>query len=132
MVRRHTPGRSHQSSKQKPEGGELWNRKGIRLAEIKGVRIVSGYVSPNIDIEEFKKYLGRLENCIRHARLEVLVAGHLNAKSPTWGSGVEDNRGGRVNRPSLCKQHVCTKYRRKSDVCGSTRAVSNGWFIDEE
>jgi hypothetical protein len=94
MVRRHTPGRGHQSSKQKPEGGELWNRKGIRLAEIKGVRIVSGYVSANIDIEEFKKYLGRMENCIRHARLEVLVAEHLNAKSPTWGSGVEDNRGG--------------------------------------
>jgi hypothetical protein len=60
---------------------------------IEGVRIVSGYVSPNIDIEEFKKYLGRLENCIRHARLEVLVARDLNAKSPIWGSEVGDNRG---------------------------------------
>jgi hypothetical protein len=67
--------------------------KGYVWVEIDGVRIVSGYASPNIGIEEFKKYLGRLENCIRHARLDVLVAGDLNAKSPIWGSGVEDNRG---------------------------------------
>jgi hypothetical protein len=67
--------------------------KGYVWVEIDGVIIVSGYASPNIGIEEFKKYLGRLENCIRHARLDVLVAGDLNAKSPIWGSGAEDNRG---------------------------------------
>jgi N-dimethylarginine dimethylaminohydrolase len=65
--------------------------KGYVWVEIDGVRIVSGYASPNIGIEKFKKYLGRLENCIRHARPDVLVAGDLNAKSPIWGSGVEDN-----------------------------------------
>ncbi|KAJ3619182.1 hypothetical protein Zmor_008738, partial [Zophobas morio] len=32
--------------------------KGYVWVEIDGVRIVSGYASPNIGIEEFKKYLG--------------------------------------------------------------------------
>jgi hypothetical protein len=67
--------------------------KGYVWVEIGGVRIVSGYVSPNTGIEEFKKYLGSLENCIRHSWLEVLVAGDLNAKSPIWRSGAGDNRG---------------------------------------
>jgi hypothetical protein len=67
--------------------------KGFVWAEMRGCRMISGYVSPNASYEEFQAFLEDLRSCIRNSSTEVLLAGDFNSKSPTWGSRTEDRRG---------------------------------------
>lgn len=56
--------------------------------------ILSCYVSPNADENDFLSYLDDLKMAIRKRRPhKLLIAGDFNAKSPRWGSDVEDRRG---------------------------------------
>lgn len=51
------------------------------------------YVSPNIHISEFKKYIDSVMTNIRNSKKEAIFAGDLNAKSTAWGSPYTDERG---------------------------------------
>ena len=61
--------------------------------DIEGVRVYSCYFSPNILYDYFVTQLDDLDDSIRTARTEILVAGDFNSKSPEWGSGQLDRRG---------------------------------------
>lgn len=57
---------------------------------------VSIYLSPNINIEEYAYRLGILSEFIREERTKgrrICVGGDFNAKSPSWGSNWQDDRG---------------------------------------
>lgn len=69
-----------------PGRGYMWVR-------IRGIRIYSCYVSPNISIDDYRDYLERLEASIRATSGEVILAGDFNAKHAEWGSVVNDLRG---------------------------------------
>ncbi|XP_026811330.1 uncharacterized protein LOC113552686 [Rhopalosiphum maidis] len=70
----------------KPGRGYVWVR-------IRGIRIYSCYVSPNITMDDYKDFIERLETSIRSGSGEVLLAGDFNAKHAEWGSAVSDQRG---------------------------------------
>lgn len=64
----------------------------VRLAG--DILLYSCYVSPNIDDDSFLSCLEDLKASIRKANPQrLLIAGDFNAKSPSWGSEVEDRRG---------------------------------------
>ena len=62
-------------------------------ADIDGTRVYSFYFSPNIKHEEFLTKLTKLEDSLRTAISDVLIAGDFNCKSPEWGSRKLDKRG---------------------------------------
>lgn len=66
---------------------------GFRWLEIKGYRLYSCYISPNVTFLEFEAFLVGLEASVRTATGPVVVAGDFNSKSPEWGSPREDRRG---------------------------------------
>lgn len=66
---------------------------GFVWLRIKGVRIYSCHVSPNITIDKYRDYLESLEASIRAGNGEVILAGDFNAKSAEWGSTVNETRG---------------------------------------
>jgi len=66
---------------------------GFRWLEIKGYRVYSCYISPNVNFLEFEGFLARLEASVRGANCPVVIAGDFNSKSPEWGSPKEDPRG---------------------------------------
>lgn len=56
--------------------------------------IFSCYISPNVPISVFRKFLDNLKVDIRKSTCtKILVGGDLNSKSQEWGSSVEDSRG---------------------------------------
>lgn len=61
--------------------------------DVGGMRIYSCYFSPNDQNEEFARQLDELEESLRMARCELLIAGDFNCKSPEWGSRRLDARG---------------------------------------
>lgn len=65
--------------------------------DIEGVRVYSCYFSPNDDYDDFISQLDDLEESLRTAHGEVLVAGDFNSKSPEWGSRKLDKRGEAVS-----------------------------------
>lgn len=69
-----------------PGRGYVWVR-------IRGIRIYSCYISPNISIDDYRDYLERLEDSIRATPGAVILAGDFNAKHAKWGSAVSDPRG---------------------------------------
>ncbi|XP_008180149.1 uncharacterized protein LOC103308492 [Acyrthosiphon pisum] len=66
---------------------------GFRWLEIKGYRLYSCYISPNVTFLEFEAFLVGLEASVRTATGPVVVSGDFNSKSPEWGSPREDRRG---------------------------------------
>ncbi|XP_018312253.1 uncharacterized protein [Mycetomoellerius zeteki] len=58
--------------------------------------VVSCYLPPSLDIEEYKDALRKLEHQVKMARPKALmIAGDFNARSPAWDRG-EGNRRGRI------------------------------------
>jgi len=66
---------------------------GFRWLEIKGYRLCSCYISPNVRFPEFEAFLSNLEASVMGATGPVVIAGDFNSKSPEWGSPIEDRRG---------------------------------------
>ncbi|CAI6356785.1 unnamed protein product [Macrosiphum euphorbiae] len=66
---------------------------GFRWLEIKGYRLYSCYISPNVTFLEFEAFLVGLEASVRTATGPVVVSGDFNSRSPEWGSPREDRRG---------------------------------------
>lgn len=67
--------------------------RGFTWIRVKGIRIYSCYISPNITMTEYKEYLENLETSIRSGSGEVILAGDFNAKNAEWGSSINDERG---------------------------------------
>lgn len=119
---------------------------GFRWLETNGYRIYSCYCSPNVSLNEFEAFLDGLETSIRGATCPVIVAGDLNAKSPEWGSPIEDRRG-RILADLLASTglSVCNQGNQPTFVRGTSKshldltlvtqaAASNvtGWEVLEE
>lgn len=70
-------------------------KKGITWIETEGgLFIASCYFSPNRPIEEYEEYMQELEDIIGLQRTtHLLVAGHFNAASYSWGSQRTNVRG---------------------------------------
>ncbi|KAJ3640617.1 hypothetical protein Zmor_027169 [Zophobas morio] len=54
------------------------------------------YISPNIDIGRYTKFLDDLGESVNTWEGEVVVAGDFNAKSPLWGSPIVNDPRGRL------------------------------------
>lgn len=55
------------------------------------------YISPNTDLNTYKRYIDGLMEDARAERGDIVIAGDFNAKSGTWGSDLEDRRGEYLN-----------------------------------
>ncbi|CAH1384896.1 unnamed protein product, partial [Tenebrio molitor] len=61
---------------------------------VEDIVIYGCYISPNIELSEFKIHIRDLMLDIRRAAdRDVIVCGDFNAKSHLWGSPIEDERG---------------------------------------
>lgn len=57
------------------------------------IRIVSCYVSPNVDNDSYSRFLDSLDRMIDADSLPLIIAWDFNAHSILWGSPVTDGRG---------------------------------------
>lgn len=51
------------------------------------------YISPNVQIQAYIKFLDRLENITGQRREEEIVAGDFNVKATEWVFSTADERG---------------------------------------
>lgn len=77
--------------------GGLMTRKrgcgrGYAWMDLSEPRVYSCYISPNVAIEEFNRFLEDLSDDIRGSTLPVILGGDFNAKSYLWGDK-QDGRG---------------------------------------
>lgn len=72
----------------------LYKTKGIVSIQVDNYIYISCYFSPNISIESYVEKISELENFLNTVNYNnCVIAGDFNAKSPSWGSNVLDNRG---------------------------------------
>lgn len=64
--------------------------------KVEDVTIVSCYLTPSDNIEEFERKLNGIEDFIRMTPGHVIVAGDLNARAVDWGMQTTDARGRRI------------------------------------
>lgn len=67
--------------------------QGYAWIRVKGIRIYSCFVSPNIHITDFEKYLSDLDRSIRSTDGEIIIARDFNAKHSDWDPEHNDRRG---------------------------------------
>lgn len=71
-----------------------WGKaKGFVWVKIKDVYIYSIYISPNVSDEAYEVFLQNIQDDMEDKGDKIIVGGDFNAKSPIWGSKVEDGRG---------------------------------------
>lgn len=114
--------------------------------DVEGVRVYSCYFSPNVHYDDFLHDLDELEESIRSANGQVLVAGDFNCKSQEWGSDRLDCRGvalsGMIARLDLVvlNEGTVNTFRRGNtgsvvDITLATAEVAariSGWSVLEE
>lgn len=66
---------------------------GFVWIETKTMVIYGCYISPNVGIPEFERFLSDLRTSMKSHNKETLVGGDFNAKSYLWSPKVEDRRG---------------------------------------
>lgn len=72
----------------------IYKSKGITAIQLNDYVYISCYVSPNISISEYTKYIMDLESFLNTIDTNFcIIAGDFNAKSPAWGSSNLDERG---------------------------------------
>nr|CAI5863033.1 unnamed protein product [Callosobruchus analis] len=67
--------------------------EGFVWLEMQEVVIYGCYISPNIGIERYLKFLNDLRESMRRHNKEIIVGGDFDAKSYLWCSKIEDKRG---------------------------------------
>lgn len=72
---------------------EAGRGEGFAWVAMKRLTIVGCYISPNVDMHQYKSTLDDISAVLERRRGEFVVAGDFNAKSPLWGSPMEDARG---------------------------------------
>ena len=78
-------------------GDFLETDAGFVWVEVAGVRVYSCYFSPNDAFEIFETQIHLLEESLRAAIGQSLIAGDFNSKSPEWREARLDRRGILVN-----------------------------------
>ena len=66
---------------------------GFVCIELDEVMIFGCYISPNVDIQTYTRFLANLRAEMKQKYKEVIVGGDFNSKSYLWQSKVEDRRG---------------------------------------
>lgn len=66
---------------------------GFVWIKVEYLYIFSVYISPNSTDNEYELFLQNLQECMQNKGRHILIGGDFNAKSPLWGSQVEDKRG---------------------------------------
>lgn len=68
--------------------------KGFVWITIKDIQVFSCYISPNVSLREYMKFLdGIKETLILSQHKKFILGGDMNAKSYAWNSHKEDNKG---------------------------------------
>lgn len=75
---------------------EFYKGSGFVWAEFSRFFLYCCYISPNASMGEFRKYIEVVAQNVRTRNKEVIIVGDFNAKSPIWGSKIEDRRGSEV------------------------------------
>ncbi|XP_076301785.1 uncharacterized protein LOC143219864 [Lasioglossum baleicum] len=89
--------------------------KGIVAVQLGDFTVVSCYFSPNITLDHYKDRITELESFLEKIDPErCIIAGDLNAKSPVWGSGTLDDRGGVVME--MVNNHKLTLHVAKERI----------------
>lgn len=70
----------------------LDKREGFIRIQFRKYNIYCCYCSPNISLDEFKRYIDILMNTVRQNSGDAIILGDLNMKSPRWGSPTTDAR----------------------------------------
>lgn len=108
-----------------PETGFIW-------VATKGLRMYSCYCSPNASDADFGGFTRKLEDSIRSAGCDVIVAGDFNSKSPEWGSPKEDKRGKWLaDLAASLGLIVCNDGRKPTFVRGSSESHIDLTFISQ-
>lgn len=66
---------------------------GFVWIELPQLIVYGCYISPNVNIDDYKSFTTALQLSIRQQKKEVLIAGDFNAKSIAWGCRQEDEHG---------------------------------------
>lgn len=64
--------------------------------QLDDVTIVSCYLTPSDSIEEFQRKLDEIEDNIRQAQGNFIIAGDFNARAAEWGMRTTNSRGRRI------------------------------------
>lgn len=86
----------------------LAEEKGYVGVKIGEAYCVSGYCSPNVNLNIFEEYAERLDISIRAAERRckgVIISGDFNGKSKAWG-GTKTDRRGRMLSEVLDRNHL--------------------------
>lgn len=71
----------------------ITRHRGIILARLDKFSIMGCYISPNVDLQIFGRYLDDISELVTLENREMVVAGDFNSKAPEWGSPISDRRG---------------------------------------
>ncbi|XP_078051336.1 uncharacterized protein LOC144477483, partial [Augochlora pura] len=86
--------------------------KGVVAVKIDEISIFSCYISPNIQMDEFREILATIEAEVIKAGPNLsLIAGDLNAKAVSWGSKFTDKRGFEILEMSSRNDIIPTRSR---------------------
>lgn len=66
---------------------------GFRMITVRGIRLYSCYISPNVSLQRFEEFLKEVESSVRSGSGGAVIAGDFNAKSRSWGCPRTDARG---------------------------------------
>ena len=67
--------------------------EGYSWVETNDVAIFCCYISPNADMDQYKRFLNHLQVDLRNQHKPATIVGDFNSKSQAWGSKSEDKRG---------------------------------------
>nr|CAI5849890.1 unnamed protein product [Callosobruchus analis] len=68
-------------------------KDGYLVVHTSSFRIYCCYSSPNVPLQDFKRYLDDLMDDAKSVGGEYIILGDLNVKSSQWGSPIADKRG---------------------------------------
>lgn len=121
-------------------------RPGFLIVYLRDFILYACYVSPNISLEDYNKWLEDLMASVEREQNEVVIAGDFNAKAAEWGSPWTDNRGfhtiQRISGMDIIVHNTGDKptfQRGRSesyiDVTMSTPGIAKkikGWKVSED
>lgn len=113
----------------------------------KNFAVVACYISPNVGIEEYSRFLNEIDAMVMELRLRwTIIAGDFNAKDRSWGAHTTDDRGEKISRWAASRDlrllndgltPTCVRHQGNSiiDLTWSTPDLYNqicNWKVMEE
>lgn len=112
-------------------GSVLFRGNDFVLVKMRNIAFISCYFSPNASTANFLLFLDELERAVHpyaagDGRLDLLICGDFNAKSPLWGSPVS-NRRGEILQDWMAQLGLCLINTGLHPTCSRPQGSS---FID--